>query len=323
MRSSVQILVSFSLILFSSCLKEELPVAAHQEGDFSISQVAMGSDYSQQIYFNLNDKAVVKQNLKTDWDIAFECSDNGWHVVLNSSLGSAVSNTGLIDFNAVSSLSGNEQWNNDNPNGDLDSTAVGDYRNTNFVYVIDRGYNSQGTQLGYKKVVFNVVTNQQYEIRVAELDGSSDVTVSVTKDSTYNFLAFSFNSNSVIEIEPPKESWDLHFTQYTHIFYNPTMPYLVSGVLLNRNNTQVAVDSESEFQLISYDLLQQYDFSEHLNTIGYDWKSYDFNTSLYAVDQEKNFIIKNSIGLYFKLHFIDFYNDSGEKGYPKFALQQL
>ena len=38
---------------------------------------------------------------------------------------------------------------------------------------------------------------------------------------------------------------------------------------------------------------------------------------------EKNFIIKNSIGLYFKLHFIDFYNDSGEKGYPKFALQQL
>ena len=257
MRSSVQILVLFSLILFSSCLKEELPVAAHQEGDFSINQVAMGSDYSQQIYFNLNDNAVVKQNLKTDWDIAFECSDNGWHVVLNSSLGSAVSNTGLIDFNAVSSLSGNEQWNNDNPNGDLDSTAVGDYRNTNLVYIIDRGYNSQGTQLGYKKVVFNVVTSQQYEIRVAELDGSSDVTVSITKDSTYNFLAFSFNSNSVIEIEPPKESWDLHFTQYTHIFYNPTMPYLVSGVLLNRNNTQVAVDSESEFQLISYDLLQQ------------------------------------------------------------------
>ena len=59
MRSSVQILVLFSLILFSSCLKEELPVAAHQEGDFSISQVAMGSDYSQQIYFNLNDNAVV------------------------------------------------------------------------------------------------------------------------------------------------------------------------------------------------------------------------------------------------------------------------
>ena len=55
--------------------------------------------------------------------------------------------------------------------------------------------------------------------------------------------------------------------------------------------------------------------------IGYDWKSY--NSGTYEVDINKNYIIKTTEDLYYKIHFIDFYNDQGEKGTPKFEISSL
>ena len=60
-----------------------------------------------------------------------------------------------------------------------------------------------------------------------------------------------------------------------------------------------------------------------MNAIGWDWKQYDMSSGPYTVDVTKNYIVKNQNGLYFKLRFIDFYDDIGEKGAPKFELQKL
>ena len=37
----------------------------------------------------------------------------------------------------------------------------------------------------------------------------------------------------------------------------------------------------------------------------------------------KKFELRTVRPRYFKLHFIDFYNDNGEKGNPKFDIQEL
>ena len=50
---------------------------------------------------------------------------------------------------------------------------------------------------------------------------------------------------------------------------------------------------------------------------------FDFETGKYSVDPSQNFIIKSTEGIYFKLHFNEFYNETGEKGYPKFEFQEL
>ena len=52
--------------------------------------------------------------------------------------------------------------------------------------------------------------------------------------------------------------------------------------------------------------------------IGYEWKDYDFDNAMYQVDPDKIYILKNRIGFYYKLRFIDYYNSTGEKGYPTF-----
>ncbi len=313
-------LLSFP-ILYSSCLKEEIPIQP-QIRTANVSQVNMGSDYGLQIYFNLDNNTIVKQNIKTDWDIAFECNNNGWHVILNSSIASSAANTGNTDFASIDDTSGN-QWNWDVPNGNLDSTAIGDYRNNNEIYIIDRGYDIDGNAIGFKKITFDNISQTEYEIHYADLDGNNENSIIISKDSLVNFIGFSFTTNNVVDIEPNKENWDLLFTQYTHIFKNPVMPYLVTGVMINRFNTEISDDNVNTYDDISSSNLDLYEFNNDIDFIGYDWKTYDFNSGTYVVDQNSNFIIKTNIGFYYKLHFIDFYDDAGLKGSPKFEFQKL
>ena len=129
-----------------------------------------------------------------------------------------------------------------------------------------------------------------------------------------------------MNIEPAKNSWDLVFTQYTHLFTNntETPAYLVTGILTNYlNNVMVAIDSTTLFDEINLDLISSYNFSNDQDGIGYNWKRYDLENQVYTVNSEITYIIKDLSNRYFKMHFIDFYNDLGEKGYPKFEIQEL
>lgn len=64
-------------------------------------------------------------------------------------------------------------------------------------------------------------------------------------------------------------------------------------------------------------------FNANINNIGYSWKSYQFDVNKYVVDFEKIFIIKDQEGFYYKLRFIDFYDQGGNKGTPTFEFQRL
>ena len=85
----------------------------------------------------------------------------------------------------------------------------------------------------------------------------------------------------------------------------------------------MAIDSEKEFNEITYEDIESYSFSSNQDVIGYDWKDFDFDSGFYLIYAEKNYIIKNGLDQYFKIHFIDFYDDLGEKGHPTFEIQQL
>jgi len=307
--------------LFYTCKKGELPVPKHQPGDVITSTVNLGSDYRYQIFFNLEKNMVVSQNLKTAWDLGFETSENGYRIILNSSKAMYAYNTGKKDFNQVTDTVGfeaNKKY--DSPDGDLNKTAIGNWMLNKNVYIVDRGYNENGNKIGFKKLQILQVDSIKYKIRYANLDGSSDVTLEITKNNSYNFTFFSFETNSTVIIEPPKSEWDIVFTQYLEAL---STPYLVTGVLLNRYNTYATMDSSKTFSEITYDYAVTKTLSSNMNIIGYNWKEYDFNTSSYIVFPKMNYIIKDNKGYYYKLHFIDFYNSLGTKGNPKWEYQKL
>lgn len=310
-------------ILFFSCKKEELPVPAHDPGNVTTATVNMESNYKWQLFYDLKTNTVVGQNLKTSWDIGFEATTSGYRIILNTSKAMFARNTGNTNFATITDTTGfavNKKW--DEASGSLDSTAISDWRTTNNVYVIDRGYNETGVHQGFRKIQFQTVDAAKYIVRFAQLNGTGDVTLQINKDSIYNFQFLSFNTSNVLIIEPPKATWDLEFTSYTHIFYDtPPTPYLVTGCLLNRYNTSAKMDSLVTFSSINLASAQTYILSPSINTIGYTWKTYTGGT--YITHPQMNYIIKDSEGFYYKLHFIDFYNGLGVKGNPKWEFQQL
>jgi hypothetical protein len=179
---------------------------------------------------------------------------------------------------------------------------------------------------GYKKVQFLSVDQQKYSVRCADMNGANEHVVEVPKDSAYNFTFLSLSADpQVVKVEPPKADWDMVFTQYTHLFFDPLETYLVTGCLLNRYNTAAFMDSMITYDAISYDKATEYPLSPFINTIGYDWKTVGSTTgggSDYKVHFNMNYIIRTSEGSYFKLRFIDFY-DNKVKGNPKWEYQEL
>lgn len=317
------LVLPFCFFALFSCKKEELPVPIHDPGNILTSTVNLESNYKWQFFYDLKTNSFVGQNLKTSWDLGFETSANGYRIILNTSKAMFARNTGITNFSEVSDTIGfatNKNW--DEASGNLDSTAIGDWKNTNNVYLIDRGYNETGVHQGFQKIQFQSVDANKYVVRFSQLNGTGDITLQINKDSIYNFTFLSFNTGSTLIVEPPKATWDLAFTQYTHIFYDqPVTPYLVTGCLLNRYNTTAIVDSLHSFSAIDFSTIENFALSSNINSIGYDWKI--FTNGTYVTNPQMNYIIKDSEGFYYKLHFIDFYNNAGIKGNPKWEYRKL
>lgn len=309
-------------LLLNACVKEEQPISPHSQGSTTVSQVDEGATYATQVWYSLGNNSIVKTNARMDWDIAFDCADTGHWMHLNTSLAAQAAVTNTTQFDEVTASTG-LSFRPDPANGQTDSLAIGDWLQHGKVCVIDRGYDPDGRAIGKMKLQITGLENGTYSFRYANLDGTNEHTAQVTKNDLYNTIAFSFATNQAANIEPPKDQYDLCFTQYTYVFYDPYTPYSVNGVLINPYNTQVAVDTLETFDAINLADVASYSFSPALDKIGYDWKEYSFTTSSYTILTTKTFIIKDKSGLYYKLHFIDFYNDQGQKGSPKFEFQRL
>ncbi|MCT4582717.1 MAG: hypothetical protein N4A35_14980 [Flavobacteriales bacterium] len=319
MKRIIYIILLLSVI---ACKKDEIPVLKHQAGNVISNAFEMGTDYRKQAFFDLETNAFVSENIKTSWDLGFETGVNGSSVILNSANFMSIAKVNNTTFNAVTDTVGLD-WLFDVPSGNLDSTAIGDWQNTNSIYVVNRGNDHLGAHRGFCKIEFQSVSGTTYTFRIANLNGTSDEMITITKDDALNYVAFSCDTRAEVEVEPNKEAWDIQFTQYTYVFVDLHEEYLVTGVLANRNGVQTAKVFDKEFADITSEDIGNYNFSDAIDVIGYDWKYYDFSLANYTVHLDQNYLIKTTEGIFYKLHFIDFYNENGDKGTPTFEIQKL
>jgi hypothetical protein len=147
----------------------------------------------------------------------------------------------------------------------------------------------------------------------------------LTKKPGNAFVYFSFDNNGqILDIEPGAESWDILFTRYRTLITTvyPPLVYQVTGVLINPGSA-VAVDSSMSFSEIDYIKALTLTYSSQRDIIGYNWKWYDFTSQAFTVKPYINYVIRDMEGVYWKMHFIDFYDSSGLKGYPQYEFQRL
>ncbi len=324
------------LIVLSSCFKEDEPMPAFNE---KTTTIEMTEYYQYQVYFDLGTDSIVSSNDKSLWDLGFECADSSWHILLNTSAFMLAGNTGIKDFDAVNDTTGLD-WRFDKSDGNPDSTAIGTWLEingtdtiySNHVYIIDRGLTHLGIFRGLKKVVFTEVNEAGYSFKYANLDGSDVNEYFIARDFERNYSQFSFdNGGQTIPLEPFADDWDLLFTMYTTLLYTNAgdpYPYVLTGVLSNYNTVSVALDSATAFESIDLNYAKSLELSTNKDAVGYDWKYLAGDPTTggsfsYKVRENWNYIIKNRNGVYFKLRFIRFYNDVGEKGYPTFTYKVL
>lgn len=325
------IFISMLALSLTSCFEEEMMVPPHQQGDLEEGQAAQGPDYSRQIFYDLNRNMEVASNVISDWDLCFESSTGGWLIRLNSSKFMVAGNTNDTTFGSEIDESGLEMR-FDPSNGNPDSTAIGAWFEDSgdsiwslgHVYLVDRGMDEHNRQVGSKKVRFDI-QGKDYMVRHADPDNNKDTVVVIRRDKGSDRIYFSFE-NGIVDIAPEPDDWSLLFSKYTTMLVTnvgDNYPYLVTGVMLNPNGVAAALDTIHEFTSIELGDTIDLQLTTHADVIGYDWKYYNFDDAVYTIVPGQAYLIRDRDGFYYKLRFIDFYNDTGEKGYPGFEYVRL
>lgn len=331
------ILMFASLVmLVSSCFKDDQQITPHVPGKYITDTVALTDTYKYQIYYNLHDSSEVSTFLKTQWDLGFESSAEGWRIVLNSSNFMQAAFLSGQSFGSAIDTTGST-WLFNPSNGFADSIAIGkwftlrgnDTIGANRLILLDRGIDENGNSLGFRQLVVDSLIKGVYYFRIATLNGNNPQSYSIAKRNEVNHVLFSINNPSASISEPISSEWDLLFTQYTTLLYTDLgepYPYLLTGVLVNPKYVEVAVDSITPFANVTFDKAQTMSFTKQVDRIGYNWKEYDFDAGSYTVNPDIVYVIRDTKGYLYKLRFIGFYkylNNKLEKGFPSFEYQKL
>ncbi len=324
------------LLLLNSCFKEDDAVTPYPRGDVTSNQVEMGGKYHYQVYFDLSTNSVVKTNLFDEWDLGFQAYDN-YYIRMNLGREMTLQDLGPVDFDNVIEALDKTHNVYDVPSGNLDSTAIGKWweveggkiQSKNHVYVINRGRNTNRKPDGIYKMMILGADESGFTIKFSELKSNIIDTLFVPRTNGYNFITMSFaNGGEVNYLEPPSESWDIHFTPYIEFFDVPGFEiYTVRGALINDRLCEAAeADSTIEFDELILDAAQMTEFTQKRNVIGHNWKDVDINTGVYTVNPMKKYLIRDPEGFVYKLRFIGFQkviDGKAEKGYPEFEFKLL
>lgn len=312
-------------VLFTSCIAEEDPISPPPSGDLRTRAIALGTEYSMQLFYNIDKDSIISSNVKWDWDLAFDCSENGNLVVFNQAKFMEGWQTNFTELTQITDTVGfDRNKRTDASNRAIDSLVIGDISKSakNRVFVVFMGYDVHGDPIGYKKLKINLLNNRRFLLEYADMDNSNRKTTEIQRDTNYNWTFYSIQTHQTAKVEPPKREWDLAFTQYVHQFYAPYQSYLVSGVLLNKHNTLATVDSTTyDFYTINREMAVNMTLSNQPDVIGYNWKI--FSGGVFKIHPALKYVIKTQNGYYYKLRFTGFYDNQGVKGTPKFEFKRL
>lgn len=130
-------------------------------------------------------------------------------------------------------------------------------------------------------------------------ENEQEVTISNEEGNGQLFNFYSLTNNQTVAGYPAIDNWDLVFQKYVTDL--EVMMYPVQGALQNPN-VVVAVNTNANAE--EADL----DFSEDINTVGYDWK--EFDGSSYVVDPDTYYFLKREDGTVYRFHFLSFEGSS-------------
>jgi len=313
-----------------SCFKEDSPVNPYPGNVTTIPD----SVQVYQSYFDLETGQIAGTHRSDNWEIGFECGEEGWHVVVNSGASWFVYNTLQTDIDTDTQMPDGTDHLYDVQSAYPDSTAIGDWVNpgpitntySHHVYLL--AHYLDGSFSDIRRIVFLEVNDSLYRFCYNESLGVTPDTVTIQKADTANFVYYSFRDKRQVNLEPDKNDYDLVFTSYYDLAtkFGLTIPYPVGGAFINTWQTQAYLDSVTGYGLFSYADLDVDKLASQRDIPGYRWKDVSVDISggsaTYSVKTYYTYIFETAQSNFFKLRFLSYTLD-GRSGYPRFEYRQL
>lgn len=267
-------------------------------------QISMGNNYANQVFYSMQNGEI--KNISNDnWDLSFTTDQYASTIRTNDGKGVELYTYHLgdtsdwqnINVSIINNLSSG-MYNSEISwyDGAFENNSLGHpdygwgvYNMINHNVTGDSLYIIKTINGNWKKIwIQELTTAGEYIFKFANLDGSNEITQSILKTNytDKNFIYFSIDQNTIIDREPISSEWDITFTKY--ISPVQAMPYPVTGVLTN-SNTEVAKATGVTDPLTYFDY-SNHNFNNDINSIGYDWKSYQGS---YVVDANRCYFIKD------------------------------
>ena len=307
-----------------------------------------GPNQGNQVFIDLSTGNATKVQ-RDSWDLGFYNGEQ-FRVTINGSIYMATralseTNIDAVSQSDVSNLQpqvavGTFNPSNadyiDAPNGNILETAIDEISENdaeNPVYLLNLGYEIgtntptlgsvgiAGDQRGWKKI--RILRNDDgYILQYANLEDTSHQSITIKKNSDYNFVHFSFNTNTLVSVEPQKDKWDISFTVFTNVISGAGSYGFSDFVTHNNKGNALAYRvNTSNFEYDEFELtnIVTSNFSENQTTIGSSWRDV-FNGTPF---NDRFYVIKDPNGTIYKLKFLALTNNNGERGYPEFEYELL
>jgi len=267
--------------------------------------VALGASYANQVWYSLesDEQGTAPKN---NWDLAFSVSGFGSTIHINSVSGAMLWNYPNANASGWASVdtTGLSTW---TPRYNSDTSwalgAMGRYADPSNPSDLDWGVYNMTTHIvtgdsiyiiklvngDYKKLMIEDLTGGIYHFKFANLDGSSPVTASLDKTSYSgkNFGYYSLVSNAALDREPATANWNMLFSQYTTFIPSA---YTVTGVLANADVSIAKVTGLADKN--TYTGYSSATFVTPINTLGYNWKTYNMTTMTYDIKDSTVFFVE-------------------------------
>lgn len=287
--------------------------------------LSMGSNYTDRVFFKLSDTSH-ENFVNNEWDVAFYRMDSFTFATrINDGKGIMVyeASNNPTDWASIDiAQAGNwtQLYNSDTDwlVGAFDNGSAtygwGEYNPATHhvegavIFVLEY---ADGT---FKKFFIEDFFGG-YTFKYATWNGSTwnadeTVTINNTTNESNLFNYYSLENNAEVLAEPAFNSWDLVFTKYATDLGGGMM-YNVTGVL-HHPDLVVAKHDETS----GAPDLENLNYLEAINTIGYDWKSY--NGSGYDIDSDTGYYVKFENTQIYKIIFTEF--EGGSTGNLQFTV---
>jgi len=278
--------------------------------------ISMNSGYTNQSFYSMQNGEVL--NVANDnWDIAFSTDAFSSTIRINDGKGAQLytyhlgdtSDWDIINMSTPNILY-NPMYNSDITweigAFDINTTSGFDYGwgvyNLVTHHIVgDSIFLIQTINGNWKKLWIKSKQSGEYFFKYANLDGTGLVNASIQASnySDKRFIYYSLDQDLVTDREPSLSEWDITFTKY--ITPVQGMPYPVTGVLSNVGiQTAKAINITDPF---NYTDFSSHPFLDDINSIGYDWKTYQGS---YIVDNNRCYFIKDYTNNIWRIIFTDF-----------------